>query len=391
MAPDKDSLIEEQIHQIKSYLSGELNPDELKAFETWLEASDNNRKLFDRINNHKLILENIHFAELNDKEKGWQKIQQKISRKPNLYHQILRYAAVIVIPLCIVYMIYDWNRGPQNKQAISETPTKEQLKTGEAIAYLELATGTNMILDSMTKITQTTIGGTISTQEQGTIVVDAVQADSIAKDSIKFNRLVVPKGGEYKIILADGTHVWVNSLSTLEFPTQFTGKERRIRLTGEAYFNVAPNSAHPFIIECGDKELKVLGTTFNINDYNGKFVTTLETGKVAIKIGHETYCLKPSMQLCAENDQIILQEVNTKEFTAWKDGLFVFKKQQLKDVLEILSRWYNIEIIYKKEELKHLHFTGTIERYSDITEVLKFLAKTNMVNFTINGHILIVG
>ena len=114
------------------------------------------------------------------------------------------------------------------------------------------------------------------------------------------------------------------------------------------------------------------------------------TGKVDVRVGDENYILDPSMQICVENGNTVLNKVNTNEFTAWKDGLFVFKKQKLQDVLDILSRWYDIDVFYQNADLKELHFTGTIERHNDIAEVVKFLEKTDMVNFTINGKTLVV-
>lgn len=168
----------------------------------------------------------------------------------------------------------------------------------------------------------------------------------------------------------------MNSLSELEFPSRFTGKERRIKLNGEAYFEVVKDKEKPFIVEMGDNEIKVLGTSFNINNYDGSFVTTLVTGKVEIVIKKQGYLLHPSMQLREENGKVTLSEVDTKEFVAWKDGWFVFNKQRLEEVLNILSRWYDVEINYKTPEVKDLHFTGTIRRHSDINEMLNFLEKT---------------
>ena len=204
------------------------------------------------------------------------------------------------------------------------------------------------------------------------------------------NQLITAKGSKGKFTLPDGTVVWLNSESRLVYPDQFADGKRTVNLVGGAYFEVVKDEKKPFIVKAGDVDVEVLGTSFNVNDYDGKFVTTLVTGKVDVRVGDENYILDPSMQICVENGNAVLNKVNTNEFTAWKDGLFVFKKQKLQDVLDILSRWYDIVVFYQNADLKELHFTGTIERHNDIAEVVKFLEKTDMVNFTINGKTLVV-
>lgn len=159
-------------------------------------------------------------------------------------------------------------------------------------------------------------------------------------------------------MLADGTRVWVNSFSDLEFPSQFVGKERRVRLTGEAYFEVSRDTAKPFIVEVGGKEIKVLGTSFNINDYDGKFVTTLVTGRVGVYEDEQEYILEPSMQIQIANGDVALSNVDTREFIAWKEGWFVFKKRRLQDVLDILSRWYDVAVFYQNSRVAEFAFHG---------------------------------
>ncbi|WP_337659521.1 FecR family protein, partial [Butyricimonas virosa] len=189
---------------------------------------------------------------------------------------------------------------------------------------------------------------------------------------------------------ADGSQVWINSQSVLEFPSRFTGGERRVKLKGEAYFEVSRNESKPFVVEVEDKEVRVLGTQFNTSDYKGSFVTTLVSGKVQVRVGDADYILHPSMQARVESGKVVVEKVDIKEFTAWKDGLFVFKKKRLQDVLDILSRWYDVDVFYQNLDLQDLHFTGTIQRHSNIADVLKFLEKTDMVKFTLKGRTLIV-
>ena len=389
MGKDLGISIEEKVHRIKAYLDETMTPEEEVEFQRWLDTSVANRVLLDRIRDERILLNKIRFAERNDKGKGWDNIQKKIRKSPGIFIRFMRYVAVLVTIMLIgvaVYQVVDCRKEDDNGLLARKQPMSMK---GGYRAYLELVTGERLVLDSTSNVTTRIEGAVIKAENKGTVIVDEQKTDSVT-ESVEYNRLVIPRGGEYKIVLADGSQVWINSQSVLEFPAYFVKGERRVRLKGEAYFEVSKDVEKPFIVEVENKEIRVLGTSFNVNDYDGKFVTTLVTGKVDVRVGDENYILDPSMQICVENGNAVLNKVNTNEFTAWKDGLFVFKKQKLQDVLDILSRWYDIVVFYQNADLKELHFTGTIERHNDIAEVVKFLEKTDMVNFTINGKTLVV-
>lgn len=389
MDKDLGISIEEKVLWIKAYLDETLTPEEEVEFRQWLDASVSNRILLDRIRDERSLVDKIRFAERCDKEKGWCNIQKKIKKRPTIFIRFMRYVAVLIAIVVIGIAVYQVGDNP--KEGDSEFLAREQPvpTKGGYKAYLELATGERWMLDSISKVTTRVEGAVIKAEDKGTVIIDEQRTDSII-EKMEYNRLVIPRGGEYKIVLADGSQVWINSQSVLEFPARFVGKERRVKLTGEAYFDVSKDVEKPFVVEVGDKEVQVLGTSFNVNDYDGKFMTTLVTGKVNVRIGKNNYTLDPSMQICVGDGDVVLKKVDTKEFTAWKDGVFVFKKQKLQDVLDILSRWYDIDVFYQNADLKDLHFTGTIERHNDIADVVKFLEKTDMVNFTINGKTLVV-
>ena len=389
MGKDLGISIEEKVHRIKAYLDETLTPEEEAEFRRWLSASVANRVLLDRIRDERILLNKIRFSLKNNKGKGWGNIQKKIRKRPNVFVRFMRYAAVLVAIVLVsvtVYQVVDYPKEDDDKLFVQEYPMPVK---GGYKAYLELTTGERLVLDTLNKVIARVEGAMIKTENAGTVIIDGQKTDSVMEKS-EYNRLVIPRGGEYKIVLADGSQVWINSQSVLEFPAYFVKGERRVRLKGEAYFEVSKDVEKPFIVEVENKEIRVLGTSFNVNDYDGKFVTTLVTGKVDVRVGDENYILDPSMQICVENGNAVLNKVNTNEFTAWKDGLFVFKKQKLQDVLDILSRWYDIVVFYQNADLKELHFNGTIERHNDIAEVVKFLEKTDMVNFTINGKTLVV-
>lgn len=389
MDNDLGISIEEKVHRIKAYLDETMTPEEEVEFQRWLDTSVANRVLLDRIRDERILLNKIRFAERNDKGKGWDNIQKKIRKSPGIFVRFMRYVAVLVTIMLIgvaVYQVVDCRKEDDNGLLARKQPMSMK---GGYRAYLELVTGERLVLDSTSNVTTRIEGAVIKAENKGTVIVDEQKTDSVT-ESVEYNRLVIPRGGEYKIVLADGSQVWINSQSVLEFPACFVGKERRVRLQGEAYFEVSKNVEKPFIVDMGNKEIRVLGTSFNVNDYDGKFVTTLVSGKVQVFVNDKDYVLTSSMQVRVEGDDVFVEEVDVREFTAWKDGLFVFKKQKLREVMDILSRWYDVDVFYQNLELQNLHFTGTIQRHSEISGMLKFLEKTDIVKFTLNGKTLIV-
>jgi len=389
MDNDLGISIEEKVHRIKAYLDETMTPEEEVEFQRWLDTSVANRVLLDRIRDERILLNKIRFAERNDKGKGWDNIQKKIRKSPGIFIRFMRYVAVLVTIMLIgvaVYQVVDCRKEDDSGLLAREQPMSMK---GGYRAYLELVTGERLVLDSTSNVTTRIEGAVIKAENKGTVIVDEQKTDSVT-ESVEYNRLVIPRGGEYKIVLADGSQVWINSQSVLEFPACFVGKERRVRLQGEAYFEVSKNVEKPFIVDMGNKEIRVLGTSFNVNDYDGKFVTTLVSGKVQVFVNDKDYVLTSSMQVRVEGDDVFVEEVDVREFTAWKDGLFVFKKQKLREVMDILSRWYDVDVFYQNLELQNLHFTGTIQRHSEISGMLKFLEKTDIVKFTLNGKTLIV-
>jgi len=210
---------------------------------------------------------------------------------------------------------------------------------------------------------------------------------------IMYNTLNIPRGGEFFLQLSDGTKVWLNSETILRYPVQFDGKERRVQLTGEAFFEVARNEKVPFLVESGEQIIKVLGTEFNISSYKeDKFIsTTLVKGSVEVFIKNKPeikQILRPNEQslINKTGEEISKIKVDPYPFVAWKEGRFVFQDQNLGEIMKTLSKWYNIEVLFAHEELKNIRFTGNIERYSDFGKVLRKIQRTNEVNFTIENQ-----
>lgn len=209
-----------------------------------------------------------------------------------------------------------------------------------------------------------------------------------------FNTLVIPVGGLYELELSDGTRVWLNSVSQLRYPVQFTGKERKVYLFGEAYFDVRTDSLRPFVVESGGMNVRVYGTEFNVTAYRDeKLRTTLVQGKVGIKVdGEKELLLRPGQmaEYDAQTKHLEVQEVNTYLYTAWIEGTFAFKDETIEEIMGRLSRWYDLNVFYANEEVKKQLYDGIIPQVKDFEDVLRMIEGTATIHFEIKGNTVIV-
>ncbi|MGV3509862.1 MAG: FecR family protein, partial [Sphingobacteriaceae bacterium] len=211
------------------------------------------------------------------------------------------------------------------------------------------------------------------------------------KQEVLYNTLSIPRGGQYKVVLPDGTQVWLNAASSLKYPTAFNGNERVVQLEGEAYFEVAKNAAQPFRVEVKDVKVTVLGTHFNINGYTDEahIKTTLLEGSVKISKGPVQQLLHPGEQaITGKSSTIEVVKANSDEVLAWKNGYFNFHRSNLQEVMRQLSRWYDVDIKYEGK-VPDREFGGEISRNSKASEVLKILELSD-VHFRIEGEHIIV-
>ena len=214
-------------------------------------------------------------------------------------------------------------------------------------------------------------------------------------EEIQYNTLTTPLGGQYRITLPDGTSVWLNAGSSLRYPTAFTGKDRKVELKGEGYFDVAKNATQPFYVMLNNGvEVRVLGTQFNVNAYSDEknIATTLVEGAVLIKNNEIANVLQPGQQsLAGQNDNSLklVKNADIAAVTAWKEGVFKFNDADIETVMKQLSRWYDIEIVYEGNPVKE-YFNGTIPRNVPVSKVLELLELTGLVHFKIEGKRIIV-
>lgn len=266
---------------------------------------------------------------------------------------------------------------------------KDRLPGGDK-AMLTLADGSQIVLDSAGNGILAQQGNTKITKKQDGQLVYNTSGAGI--DEFAYNTLATPRGGQYKITLPDGSKVWLNAASSLKYPVTFTGKNRKVDITGEAYFEIAKDASRPFKVRVNQMEVEVLGTHFNINGYADEDAirTTLLEGSVKINTAAGNSFLQPGQQAQLQKTGRIklVKNADLEETMAWKDGNFQFENSDINTVMRQITRWYDVDVTYKGTVSKH--FLGSISRNVNLSQVLSMLEQTGEVKFIIEGKKLIV-
>lgn len=301
-------------------------------------------------------------------------------------------AAVLCCGLLFGGLLIKKQRGAtvdQTNAALKKSP----IKPGTNTAILTLANGTNIALDKAGNGVVAKAGNTAITKMKNGLLAYTAGDNKEAAVSDALNTITIPRGGQYTITLPDGTSVWLNSQSSLTFPVAFKGAERKVSLTGEAYFEVAKNKHMPFIVHTGNADVKVLGTHFNVKAYqeDNAIKTTLLEGSVSLSNSSSSALLVPGEQGVAEvaGGKITQKKVNINEVMAWKSGYFIFRGDDIHDIMKQISRWYDVDVEYRGN-ISNIKFGGTYSKNKDITELLKGLELTGLVHFKIEGRRIIV-
>lgn len=228
--------------------------------------------------------------------------------------------------------------------------------------------------------------------EDITVTSDTLRYSGSSSGETDYHLLRIPRGGEYMLLLADGTKVWLNAETEIKYPPAFSGSERKIFLEGEAYFEVAHNPQMPFIVQTKRQDVTVLGTSFSIRAYDDETQdqTTLETGKVNVKNARQEIILQPGEQARVSQSGISVSKVNTPLYTSWHKGIFIFDDQPLEEILHTLERWYNISVTYSDPALRKFRFTGELKKYENAKDFLSQLEELEKVKFETNGRKIMV-
>lgn len=300
--------------------------------------------------------------------------------------------AASILAMLTVGLYFYTNRTIDTQLVLSESPNikeKPIIKPGGDKAVLTLSDGSKIILEDAKKgLLANQAGVSIQKTADGELLYSfAKNLNSVSEalpEEVIYNKIETPYGGKYQINLPDGSKVWLNSASTLRFPALFSGNTREVELNGEAYFDVAKNPNKPFKVITKDQIVEVLGTQFNINSYSDEetFKTTLIEGSVKIIYKDRVVLLSPGQQFQPNMKSSKVIEADTEEVTAWKNGYFLFKDEDIRSIMRKISRWYNVEVNYSGN-IPDVGFGGNISRSKDINEVLNVLQLTNAVHFKV--------
>ncbi len=374
--------MEKELEEIimKQLASEILSEDERVCFEEWYK-NPSHQEYFRKLLKIRSGVMAHSVKNKIDCEKTWKKIRpvRKISR----IRQVLKYAAIMLLPLCVGLLLFTWEQ--EKGQVVYVEPT---VKPGGKLAVLTLSTGEQVELAGRVSA-MSEQGAEISNSTDNELVYK--QVGDVAPVEEVYNTISIPRGGEYKLVLADGTTVWLNSDSDIRFPVTFSGDKRQVELRGEAYFEVAKNVEKPFIVKINDYDIRVTGTQFNVRNYPGERVaTTLVEGSVQLERGKDVQKMYPGQQALLIDGQLVMKEVDMMDAIGWREGTFSFKEVRLEDIINELARWYDFDVYYQNVEVKNYHFTAWFRRNVSIEEVIEVLEKTKKIKMKLDGKTLIV-
>ncbi|SHK78049.1 FecR family protein [Chitinophaga jiangningensis] len=382
---------------------GTLSEADARELQHWLDQqSEDHRAFYDDMTTSPVLETSLRTMQQVDEvaalDDVWNRIGVNVDAKIVPAKRVwMRWAAaaaiasVVVISSAIIIL--------HKQKKTLETPMAARYSSdvlpGGDKAVLELADGSQIVLDSASNGVLAVQGNaSVLKKDDGTIAYTA--AGNAASQEITYNKISTPRGGQFKLVLPDGTQVWLNAASSLRYPAVFTGNQRTVTLTGEAYFEVAPDASKQFYVNVprGEKtplNVQVLGTSFNIQAYPDEpaHSATLETGKIRVITNDNSVVLAPGQQAqAAANGQFKVVNADLDEVLAWKAGIFYLQDASIQEIMRQVSRWYDVDVKYEGNITQQ--FIGKIPRNTNLSDVLTILESTGYVHFELKGKDLIV-
>jgi ferric-dicitrate binding protein FerR (iron transport regulator) len=367
---------------LKKYQEKTLSDEDQDKLDAWYlkKASNSNLQLneYELEDSYKLLKSKLPLQEETKVVRLWPRI-----------------AVAASIAVLIATGIFYFTQPKEENVQVAAKP--QEIAPGGTKGVLTLSNGKQIVLSEITAKDTIAQEGeenevTIKMNANGEVTYIINPNTDGGKDDNSFNTLSTPIGGQYNIILADGTKVYLNAVSSIKYPTQFNGDKRVVELEGEAYFEVAKNKNKPFIVKSNNQSIEVLGTHFNVHSYNNESVvkTTLLEGSIAVTYKNQKAILKPGQQSDVSDNfsKIKVKEVDPEEAVAWKNGRFKFDNADLKNVMRQLERWYGIKVEYRGN-VSDVRFNGGTFRNKNLSEVLKVLELSN-IKFKVEGKTVIV-
>lgn len=370
-------------------IAGQISTEEAQELKEWRESDPRHEELYSRLTNTRMLEQEYLRRQLVDYLRPQKEMQERIrnkrihGRRTRLVGWSIAASVTILSGIGLLQFFSETESAPLMEK--TPTLTFQDIRPGSTTATLILSDGQKVKL-----------GADSATNARTLAFCTTLPADYPEKSPQL--TLDVPRGGEFKITLEDSTEVWLNSESRLIYPESFSREERRVTVTGEAFFRVAHDPERPFYVETGGQQIRVYGTEFNIRSYTDdpNIYTTLVNGSISLcpiraeKSGE--LLLAPGHQAVFDKkgQDIFVKPVNTEVVTSWREGRFVFEEQTLEQIMNILGRWYNFKYRFEDDSLAHIEFMGSIPRYSQFTTALHILEKSGGLKFSIEDHTVII-
>ena len=386
------TLLVELAHRV---LSGTATEQEKALLDQWYDTADKEEI--------ELVFTPQRETEEDIRQRTFAGLQKTIQQTPVVQpRRIGRYtrwiAAASILGALVFTGRYFWSvrqaQKTASRVASQETKPKKDLSPGGNKATLLLGDGSVVDLGNAQNGLIRNEAGTRIDKQDGQLIYDASTAKmgSTGDRAPQMNTIQTPRGGQYQLVLPDGTKVWLDASSSLSYPTAFTGKDRQVQLKGEAYFEVVEDKSKPFTVLVNDMQVNVLGTHFNVMAYDDESAikTTLLEGAVKVTRGQTSQVLAVGQEASCDKSSgsFKMLDVDADEAIAWKNGYFQFNGVSIETVMRQIARWYDVEVEYQGKTNEH--FRGTISRSSNASEVFKMLELTGAVHFSLEGKKIIV-
>lgn len=380
-------------------IRGELSAPEAQELEEWLERSPDNRRLYENMIQPSQIKSGLDklYAATASRKRVLERVREASRMAPPILAEEKSFSIRRWLPYAAAILLLAGGAGlwwfkPASGPAPRVAAAREQdISPGGTGAILTLADGSTVKLDSLENGEITSQGGSKVMIKNGYLTYQKNGASTPVVAGTARNMISTPRGKQFQLLLPDGTKVWLNAGSSLSYPVAFSNKERSVDMTGEAYFEVAPDPQLPFKVKIGlDAAIEVLGTHFNVNAYadEPQINTTLQEGSIRISAASGSKILQPGYQASMKNGEIQVKQVDVGEAMAWKNGLFIFADTDIETVMRQLSRWYDIDVVLEGP-VKYRQLTGEVYRSYTLQQALSVLQATDL-HFSIHGRQLTV-
>lgn len=388
---------------ISKYLQGTITSAEQAELDKWADSTEGSSQFMREITDAKLLEEGTDILARTSTEQKWEQLLDRMIDKEKGMGRKVRWTTWMNAAVVLIIAVTCWLLIPRDvvtdrtartlptlKSTMPELPNKygDDVQPGTYKALLITGDGvmTNLVRDKDITLKK-------GDENIFTIANMLVFGPNNSNVPMGWNTLRTANGAEYAVTLPDGTKVWLNAASSVKFPSRFEGKERRVELVGEAFFEVAKNKAMPFIVVTNKMNVEALGTAFNVNSYTRKdsaTVTTLKEGSIRVTTKFSTVVVKPGEQVKTDLNSTKVTTTDVDLVMAWKNGFFKFEHSPFTEVLEQISRWYDVKIVYDQQFKEPKFFTGDIQRNVPLSKILQMIEMTGIATFNIQKNTITI-